>query len=48
MPDARTQHLNESLTPRSQRKIVRLVIDGGWTIEAAAVVFGRGESHLVV
>ena len=36
MPNVRTQHPNASLTPRGRRKIVRVVIDDGWTIEAAA------------
>ena len=36
MPHVRTQHPNASLTPRGRRKMVRLVIDHGWTIEAAA------------
>jgi len=39
MPHVRTQHPNASLTPRGRRKMVRLVIDHGWTIEAAADKF---------
>ena len=39
MPKARTQHPNASLTPLGRRKMVRLVIDDGWTIEAAADKF---------
>ena len=39
MPNARTQHPNASLTPLGRRKMVRLVIDDGWTIEAAADKF---------
>jgi len=36
MPNARTQHPNASLTPRGRLKMVRVVIDDGWAIEAAA------------
>jgi len=36
MVNARTQHPNASLTPRGRRKMVQLVIDAGWSIEAAA------------
>ena len=36
MPNVRTQHPNASLAPRGRRKMVRLVIDDRWTIEAAA------------
>lgn len=39
MPKARTQHPNASLTPRGRLKMVRLVIDDGWTIEAVADKF---------
>ena len=39
MPDVWNQHSNASLTPRGRRKMVRLVIDHGWTIEAAAGKF---------
>ena len=39
MPHDITQHPNASLTPRGRRKMVRVVIDHGWTIEAAAERF---------
>ncbi len=39
MPHVRTLHPNASLTPLGRRKMVRLVIDHGWTIEAAADKF---------
>jgi transposase InsO family protein len=39
MPNVRTQHPNASLTPRGRRKMVRLVIDDGWSIEATADKF---------
>lgn len=39
MPQARTQHPNASLTPSGRLKIVLLVVDHGWTIEAAAERF---------
>lgn len=39
MPHARSQHPNASLTPRGRLKMVLLVIDHGWTIEAAAERF---------
>jgi len=39
MPHVRTQHPDASLTPLGRRKMVRLVIDHGWTIEAAADKF---------
>ena len=39
MPKARTQHPNAALTPRQRRKMVLLVIDDSWTIEAAAERF---------
>ena len=39
MTNARTQHPNAALTPRGRLKMVRLVIDDGWTIEAAADKF---------
>ena len=39
MPHAKPQHPNASLTPRGRRKMVRVVIDEGWTIEAAAERF---------
>ena len=36
MTNVRTQHPNAALTPRQRGKMVRLVIDDGWTIESAA------------
>ncbi len=39
MPHVRTQHPNASLTPRGRRKMIGLVIENGWTIEAAAERF---------
>ena len=39
MSHARRQHPNASLTPLGRHKMVLLVIDGGWTIEAAAERF---------
>jgi transposase InsO family protein len=39
MTNVRTQHPNASLTPRGRRKMVRVVIEYGWTIEAAAERF---------
>jgi len=39
MTNARTQHPNAALTPLGRRKMVRLLIDDGWTIEAAADKF---------
>ena len=57
MPHVRTQHPNASLTPLGRRKMVRLVIDDGWTIEAAAdklqvdaktVTIDGGDSEVIV
>ena len=39
MPNVRTQHPNASLTPHGRRKMVLLVIDDGWSIEATADKF---------
>jgi len=39
MTHARTQHPNAALTPRQRHKMVALVIDDGWTIEATAERF---------
>ena len=39
MAHVRTQHPNASLTPRGRHKMVRLVIDDGWSIEATADKF---------
>ena len=39
MTNARTQHPNAALTPRQRRKMVRFVLDDGWTIEATADKF---------
>lgn len=39
MPQARRQHPNASLTPEGRRKMVALVIDDGWSIEATAERF---------
>jgi hypothetical protein len=39
MSNVRTEHPNASLTPRGRRKVVRVVIEYGWTIEAAAERF---------
>lgn len=39
MPKAKPQHPNAALTPRQRLKMVLLVIDGRWTIEAAADKF---------
>jgi transposase InsO family protein len=36
MTNAKPQHPNAALTPRQRRKMVLLVIDDGWTIEATA------------
>jgi len=39
MTNAKPQHPNAALTPRGRRKMVHLVLDHGWTIEAAADKF---------
>jgi transposase InsO family protein len=39
MTNAKPQHPNAALTPRQRRKMVLLVIDDGWTIEATAERF---------
>jgi transposase-like protein len=39
MSKAKPQHPNAALTPRQRRKMVGLVIDDGWTIEATADKF---------
>ena len=39
MSNAKPQHPNAALTPRQRRKMVLLVIDDGWTIEATAERF---------
>lgn len=39
MPNAKPQHPNAALTPRQRRKMVLLVINDGWTIEATAERF---------
>ncbi|MBK5334034.1 MAG: IS481 family transposase, partial [Ilumatobacteraceae bacterium] len=39
MQQARRQHPNASLTPEGRRKMVALVIDDGWSIEATAERF---------
>ena len=39
MSHARTQHPNAQLPPRHRRNMVDCVLDGGWTIEAAAEWF---------
>ena len=39
MTHARTQHPNAVLTPNGRRRMVRCVIERGWTIEATAQRF---------
>ena len=39
MAHARSQHPNAPLTPQGRRRMVALVLDGGWTIEATAERF---------
>ena len=39
MANAKPQHPNAALTPRGRLKMVRLVINDGWTIEATADKF---------
>ena len=39
MANTRTQHPNAALTPRQRRKMVDLVTNAGWTIEATAERF---------
>ena len=39
MAHARSQHPNASLTPQGRRRMVSLVLDDGWTIEATAERF---------
>jgi transposase-like protein len=39
MAHARTQHPNAPLTPEGRRRMVACVLDGGWSIEAAAERF---------
>ncbi len=39
MSHARRQHPNAPLTPEGRRRMVRCVIDRGWTVEATAERF---------
>ena len=39
MAHARSQHPNAPLTPQGRRRMVALVLEGGWTIEATAERF---------